>query len=158
MEGRARVNGSRQPGLMLKLPGTTAERRNPCALHSEVRHTAGLASATQPPRPLVPSSSDWSFLWFALSCLGPEGIFEASKDGQGQSRCYSLLYKGSAFFHTLTLWGSFLCLPAPAPLAVPAVSVSFHSQQGVGLHCSYEPTLCSLQTLGPSPTRAISPR
>lgn len=105
---------------------------------SEVRHTAGLASATQLPPPLVPSLSDWPFLGLVFLCLDLEETFKASKDGQCQPRCYRPLYKGSALFHVPALWGSSLCPLAPAPLSVQAVSVSFHSLQGARLQCSDE--------------------
>lgn len=38
-------------------------------------------------------------------------------------------------FHAPALWGSSLCLQLHS---LSAVSVSFHSLQGAGLHCSYE--------------------
>lgn len=138
---------------MLKVPGRVTERRNLCALLSEVGHTAGPVSATQPFS--VSSLSDWPFLRFALSSLDPEETFEASKDGRGQPWCYSLLHKGSVLFHVPALWGSSLCLPAPAPLSVPAVSVSFHSLQGAGLHCSYEHRL---GRLGPKSNSSKKPQ
>lgn len=122
---------------MLRVPGIVAERRNPCALLSEVIQLAW----SQPPSPrpaLVLSLSDWPFLGLALSGLDPEGTFKESEDGQGQPPCYSSLHKHSALFHAPASWGSSLCLRAPAPRSVQAVSVSFHSLQGAGLHCSYE--------------------
>lgn len=128
---------------MLRVPGIVTERRNPCALHSEVIQLAW----SQPPSPptLVLSLSDWPFLGLALSGLeDPEGAFEESKDGQGQPWCYSSLRKHSALFHAPASWSSSLCLPAPAPRSVQAVSVSFHSLHGAGLHCSYEHRLSRL--------------
>lgn len=66
----------------------------------------------------------------------------------------------SALFHAPALWGSSLCLPAPAPLSVPAVSVSFHSLQGAGLHCSYEHRLgrlwAQVQLEQKAPDRSLS--
>lgn len=58
----------------------------------------------------------------------------------------------SSVFHAPSLVGSSLCLLAPGLFTVLAVSVSFHSLQGAGLHCSYEHRLGTLQTLGPNPT------